>query len=117
MPLRGVKVVDLTRIIAGPFCTCLLADFGADVIKIESRPHGDPTRQQGAIKDGFSWYFAQFNRNKRSVALDLRKAEGKQVLADLIRKAEVMVENFRPGVLDEMGFSKERLDALNPKLR
>jgi CoA:oxalate CoA-transferase len=116
MPLEGIKVVDLTRIIAGPFCTCLLADLGADVIKIEQPGRGDPTRMQGAVVDGLSWYFVQFNRNKRSVTLDLRTPDGKAVLDDLIRGADVLVENFRPGVLDKMGLSRERLDALNPRL-
>jgi CoA:oxalate CoA-transferase len=116
MPLTGVRVVDLTRIIAGPFCTCLLADLGADVIKIETPGRGDSLRQQGVLVDGFSWYFAQFNRNKRSVTLDLRKEEGKAVLAELLRSADVLVENFRPGVLAEMGFPETRLEELNPRL-
>lgn len=116
MPLSGIKVVDLTRILAGPFCTQLLADLGADVIKIEPPGRGDPVRDQGAIKDGLSWYFAQFNRNKRSLTLDLRQGEGKEVLAALIRRADVLVENYRPGVLDRMGFDGARLEALNPAL-
>ncbi len=116
MALSGIRVVDLTRILAGPFCTMLLADMGADVIKIESPGGGDPVRNQGAMKHGVSWYFAQFNRNKRSLTLDLRSAEGKAVLADLIRGADVLVENYRPGVLDEMGFDQARRDALNPNL-
>ena len=114
--LAGVRVVDLTRFLAGPFCTQLLADMGADVIKVES-PGGDPVREYGARNaHGISAYFAQFNRNKRSIVLDLRSAEGREALADLIRGAEVLVENFRAGVLDEMGFDAERLDALNPRL-
>jgi crotonobetainyl-CoA:carnitine CoA-transferase CaiB-like acyl-CoA transferase len=116
MALSGVRVVDLTRILAGPFCTMLLADMGADVIKIESPGAGDPVRRQGAIKHGVSWYFAQFNRNKRSATLDLRQAEGKAVLAELVAKADVLVENYRPGVLAEMGFDAARLEALNPRL-
>ena len=116
MALSGIRVIDLTRILAGPFCTMLLADMGADVIKIEAPGAGDPVRRQGAIKHGFSWYFAQFNRNKRSLTLDLRSAAGKAVLADLIAGADVLVENYRPGVLDEMGFDSARLQALNPDL-
>ncbi len=116
MALAGIRVVDLTRILAGPFCTMLLADMGADVIKIESPKGGDPVRGQGVIKDGVSWYFAQFNRNKKSLALDLYRPEGKAVLADLIRRADVLVENYRPGVLAEMGFDEDRLNALNPAL-
>ena len=104
MPLTGVKVLDLTRVLSGPFCTALLGDMGADVIKVEA-PEGDSVRGQGAIKDGLSWYFAQFNRNKRSIRLDLRKPEAKAILARLIERSDVLVENFRPGVLARMGFS------------
>ena len=116
MPLSGIRVVDLTRILAGPFCTQLLADLGAEVIKVEPPGRGDPVRGQGAIKDGLSWYYAQFNRNKKSITLDLYTDDGKEVLADLIRRADVLVENFRPGVLGEMGFDAARLEALNPAL-
>ena len=116
MPLAGIKVVDLTRILAGPFCTQLLADLGAEVIKIEPPGRGDPVRGQGAIRDGLSWYFAQFNRNKKSLTLDLYADEGRAVLADLIRQADVLVENYRPGVLASMGFDPARLLELNPAL-
>jgi CoA:oxalate CoA-transferase len=116
MPLSGIFVVDLTRILAGPFCTQLLADLGAEVIKVEAPGQGDPVRGQGAIRDGLSWYFAQFNRNKRSISLDLYKDDGKAVLADLISRADVLVENYRPGVLEKMGFSQARLGELNPDL-
>ncbi|HBK07338.1 MAG TPA: carnitine dehydratase [Acetobacteraceae bacterium] len=115
MPLSGVKVLDLTRVLSGPFCTALLGDMGADVIKVEA-PEGDSVRGQGAIKDGLSWYFAQFNRNKRSIRLDLRKPEAKAILGRLIEQADVLVENFRPGVLARMGFDDERLKALRPSL-
>ncbi len=114
-PLTGIRVVDLTRVLSGPFSTMLLADMGADVVKIET-PQGDTVRGQGASVNGLSWYFASFNRNKRSVVLDLRKAEGKDVLARLLATADVLVENFRPGVLAEMGFDEARLAALNPRL-
>ncbi len=116
MPLSGIRVVDLTRILAGPFCTQLLADLGAEVIKVEQPGRGDPVRGQGAIKAGLSWYFAQFNRNKKSIALDLYQDKGKRVLEDLLRRADVLVENFRPGVLERMGFSERRLRELNPRL-
>lgn len=115
MPLSDIRVVDLTRILAGPFCTQLLADMGAEVIKIET-PAGDPVRRQGVEREGMSWYFAQFNRNKRSVVLDLYTDAGKAVLSRLIETADVLVENYRPGVLDKMGFDQARLDALNPRL-
>jgi len=115
-PLSGVRVVDLTRILSGPFCTMLLGDMGADVVKIEDLGSGDPVRQQGAVVDGLSWYFAAFNRNKRSVALDLRSEEGKRSLDALIAQADVLVENFRPGVLAGMGYDEGRCRALNPRL-
>ena len=114
-PLDGLRVVDLTHVLAGPFCTMLLGDMGADVVKIET-PQGDTVRGQGEVVAGLSWYFASFNRNKRSVVLDLRKDEGKAVLAKLLERADVLVENFRPGVLAEMGFTEARLDAINPGL-
>lgn len=114
-PLQGVRVVDLTRVLSGPFCSMLLGDMGAEVIKIES-PSGDPVRGQGHHKNGFSWYFAGFNRNKKSVVLDLYSDEGRADLVRLIKTADVLVENFRPGVLAKMGFSQERLDELNPRL-
>ena len=116
MPLSGIRVVDLTRILAGPFCTMMLADMGAEILKIETPGQGDPLRGQGVIRDGLSWYFAGFNRNKRSVALNLRSAEGKEVLARLIAGSDVLVENFRPGVLEAMGFGAGRLKALKPDL-
>lgn len=115
MPLTGVKILDLTRVLSGPFCTALLGDMGADVIKVEA-PEGDSVRRQGAIKDGLSWYFAQFNRNKRSLRLDLRKPEAKAILARLIQRSDVLVENFRPGVLARMGFDEARLKDLRPSL-
>src|SRR5262249_24630040 len=116
VPLSGIKIVDLTRILAGPFCTMLLADMGADVVKIETPGVGDPLRQQGAMRDGLSWYFAAFNRNKRSLSLNLRTEEGEAVLARLIAASDVLVENFRPGVLAQMGFDENRRKALKPDL-
>ena len=116
MPLSGLRVVDLTRILAGPFCSMLLADMGAEVIKIESPGVGDPVRRQGVMRDGLSWYFAAFNRNKRSLTLNLRHPEGRAVLEKLIARSDVLVENFRPGVLASMGLDQGRLDALNPAL-
>jgi CoA:oxalate CoA-transferase len=116
MPLSGIRVVDLTRILAGPFCTMLLADMGAEVVKIETPGQGDPLRGQGVIRDGFSWYFAAFNRNKRSLTLNLRHEEGRAALARLIENSDVLVENYRPGVVAAMGFDEARLNALNPGL-
>src|SRR6516164_3137690 len=114
-PLSGIRVIDLTRVLSGPFSTMLLADMGADVIKIEP-PQGDTVRGQGELVNGLSWYFASFNRNKRSVVLNLREDEGKAVLARLLEGADVLAENFRPGVLAEMGFTEQRLTEINPRL-
>src|SRR5579875_1960503 len=107
-PLTGIRVLDLTRVLSGPFCAMLLGDLGADVLKVEA-PEGDLLRNTGAKRDGLSWYFASFNRNKRSLRLDLRKPEGREVLAKLIQRADVLMENFRPGVLARLGFDEARL--------
>jgi len=106
LPLSGLRVVDLTRILAGPFCSMLLADMGAEVIKIETPGEGDPVRRQGVVRDGLSWYFAGFNRNKRSLTLNLRHPEGRAVLEKLIAGCDVLVENFRPGVLADMASTR-----------
>lgn len=113
MQLQGVRVVDLTRILSGPFCTLMLADMGADVIKVEPL-EGDPLRAQGAMVDGLSWYYAAFNRNKRSLVLDLRSDQGRAALHRLIATADVVVENFRPGVMASMGLDWPTLTALRP---
>ena len=90
--------------------------MGAEVIKIKTPGEGDPVRQQGAIREGLSWYFAGFNRNKRSLTLDLRQDAGREILSQLIARGDVLVENFRPGVLQPIGFDETRLKALNPRL-
>jgi len=113
--LSGIKVIDLTRVISGPFCTLLLADMGAEVIKIEP-PKGDNVRNQGEFVDGYSSYFAQFNRNKKSVVLDLYQNEDKEKLKLLLKNADVIVDNFRPGVLAKMGLGSETLTSINPRL-
>jgi crotonobetainyl-CoA:carnitine CoA-transferase CaiB-like acyl-CoA transferase len=115
MPLTGIRVLDLSRVLSGPFCSMLLADLGADVLKVEA-PDGDPIRGQGAMRDGLSWYFAAFNRNKRSLRLDLRQPAGREVLARLVQRSDVLLENFRPGVLARLGFDADRLRALRPSL-
>ena len=113
MHLQGVRVVDLTRILSGPFCALLLADMGAEVIKVEP-PGGDPLRAQGVIVEGLSWYFAAFNRNKRSIVLNLRRTAGKEALRRLIVTADVVVDNFRPGVMADLGLDWPQLAALRP---
>ncbi len=115
LPLSGMRIVDLTRVLSGPFCTMILGDLGADVIKVETA-EGDTVRVQGAVREGLSWYFAGFNRNKRSVVLDLKSAEGRVALERLVEGADALVENFRPGVLDRLGFTPARLAELNPDL-
>lgn len=116
MQLAGIRVVDLTRILSGPFCSMFLADMGAEVIKVEDPDEGDPIRKQGEARNGYSLYFASFNRNKRSITLDLRSEEGKAILRDLIRRADVVVNNYRPGVMDKMGFGRDALRTLKPDI-
>lgn len=114
--LSGIRVVDLTRYLSGPTLTMLLADLGADVVKVESLPTGDPARQSGPFDSSESVYYMASNRNKRSVALDLRSPEGMQACRELIRSADVFVQNFKPGTADNMGLSAETLHELNPGL-
>ena len=116
MQLQGIRVVDLSRIVSGPFCSMFLADMGAEVIKIEGVDDGDPVRHQGILRQGFSLYFASFNRNKRSLTLDLRSAEGKEVLRRLIATADVVLDNFRPGVMEKIGLSRAELERIKPDL-
>ena len=116
MQLTGIRVVDLSRILSGPFCSMFLADMGAEVIKIEDVDEGDPVRRQGVLRGGYSLYFASFNRNKRSLTLDLRSAEGKAVLRKLIATADVVLDNFRPGVMDRIGLSRDEMRRLKPDL-
>lgn len=115
-PLQEITVVDLSRALAGPYCTSLLADMGADVIKVESTNGGDTSRQWPPFQEGHSLYFDSVNRNKASVCLDFYSAEGRTVLERLIAGADVLVENFKPGTLAKMGLTAERLDELNPEL-
>lgn len=115
-PLEGLKVVDLTRVLAGPFCTMLLADRGAEVIKVEEPGLGDEMRGWAPSIDGWGVYFLGVNRNKKSVALDLKTAEGVEALWRLLQGADVLVENFRPGSLSQLGFSPEAIRERNPRL-
>jgi crotonobetainyl-CoA:carnitine CoA-transferase CaiB-like acyl-CoA transferase len=116
-PLAGVTVLDLTRVLSGPYCTMLLADMGARVIKIEQPGRGDDTRAWGPpFINGESTYFLSINRNKESVALDFKRPEGRRVLDALIARADVVVENFRPGVLARLGLDYGTLAAAHPRL-
>ena len=114
--LEGIRIIDLTTIYSGPICTSILGDQGADVIKVES-PEGDWIRSIPNIaRNGVNGAFAMMNRNKRSVMIDLSTDEGKDLLRSLIKDADVLVENYRPGVMDRLGFGYDVLEALNPKL-
>lgn len=116
-PLRGVRVLDLTRVVSGPFCTMLLGDLGAEVIKIETPEGGDESRAFGPpFVGGESAYFLSVNRNKRSVSLNLKAPEGRDILEQLISISDVLVENFRPDTLGRLGFGDEVLRRLNPRL-
>jgi succinate---hydroxymethylglutarate CoA-transferase len=115
-PLSGIKVLDFTRFYAGPFCTMLLGDLGADVVKVE-QPGGDPTRRHGPpFHAGESMSFMAANRNKRSIVLDLSDANDRQTAVELAASADVLVENFRPGVMERLGLGFETLAKQNPKL-
>ena len=115
-PLAGIRVLDLTRALSGPFCTMILGDLGADVVKIEPADHGDMTRSWGPYVDGQSTYFMSANRSKRSVALDFRKPAGLALVRRMAGASDVVVENFRPGVADEMGLGYEALRENNAAL-
>ena len=121
-PLAGLRVIDCSTVLAGPYCTMLLADLGADVVKVEP-PDGDATRRWGppwvgSEADGTrtAAYYLAVNRSKRSIRLDLRRAKGAAVLRGLLVGADVLVENFRPGSLDRLGFGDAVLRELNPRL-
>jgi formyl-CoA transferase len=115
--LDGVRILDFTHVQSGPTCTQLLAWFGADVIKVERAGAGDVTREQlRDVPDADSLYFTMLNHNKRSITLDTKSAAGKDVLEKLIKRCDVLVENFAPGALDRMGFTWERIQSLNPKM-
>lgn len=116
-PLEDIKVVDLTRVLAGPYCTMLLADMGADVVKVERPGTGDDTRGYGPpFVNGESAYFMSVNRNKRSVTLNLKDEQGQRILGRLLETADVVVENFRPGQMESFGFGYETAKVVNPRL-
>lgn len=116
LPLEEVVVMDLSRALAGPYCTALLGDLGADIIKVESAKGGDSTRTWPPFEDEHSLYFESTNRNKRSIAVDFYSEQGRQLLWDLAAEADVLVENFRPGVLAKMGLAPDQLREVNPGL-
>ena len=114
--LAGLKVIELGQLIAGPFAAKTLADFGADVIKVEPPGAGDPLRKWRLLKDGTSVWWQIQSRNKRSVAIDLKSAEGQQLVRTLASEADVLIENFRPGSMEQWGLSPDALLAINPRL-
>ena len=115
-PLDGVRVLELGSFIAGPFAGQLLGDYGADVIKIEAPGDGDPMRRWGVTRDGDSLWWPAIARNKRSVVLDLRDERARQLVRQLAERCDVVLENFRPGVLDRWGLGYQALAAANPRL-
>lgn len=116
LPLQAIRVLDLSRFLAGPFCTTILGDLGADIIKIEALPRGDPYRSAPPFHNGESVSFLAIHRNKRSIAVDLRKGEGLALVRQLADKVDVVVENFRPGTMEKMGLAYELLSDTNPRL-
>lgn len=115
-PLKGLKVIELGTLIAGPFCARLLAEFGAEVIKIESPDGGDPLRQWRKLYKGISlWWFVQA-RNKKSVTVNLKSPQGQEIVRKLVKDADIVVENFRPGALEKWGLGWDRLSTINPGL-
>jgi crotonobetainyl-CoA:carnitine CoA-transferase CaiB-like acyl-CoA transferase len=115
-PLQGLRVIDLTRVLAGPFATQSLGDLGAEVLKIEPPGGGDETRRFPPFIAGESHYFLGINRNKKSLVIDLSQAAGADILRRLVATADILVENYRPGVMDRLGLGYEALAALNPRL-
>ncbi|GIW22000.1 MAG: hypothetical protein KatS3mg068_1007 [Candidatus Sericytochromatia bacterium] len=116
--LEGIRVLDLSRVVSGPYCTMLLGDLGAEVIKVEHPKNFDETRTWGPpfFSNGNSAYYIAVNRNKKSITLDIKTKEGKKILEDLIEQSDVFVENFRNGVIDRLGFSYERVSKINPQI-
>ncbi len=115
-PLNGTLVVDLTRVLAGPYCTMVLSDLGARVVKVEVPGQGDDARQIGPWLDGRSAYFMSLNRGKDSIALDLKSPAGRGVFERLLEEADVLIENYRPGTMERLGYSWERLRGAYPRL-
>ncbi|HXP98205.1 MAG TPA: CoA transferase [Telmatospirillum sp.] len=113
--LAGLRIIDLTRVLAGPFCTMMLADMGADVIKVEEPGKGDDSRHFAPFRNGESAYYMNLNRNKKGVTLNL-KGKGRDIFLELIKTADVVVENYRPGTMDKLGLGYETLKAINPRL-
>ena len=116
LPLQGVRVLDLSRLLPGPYCSQMLADFGADVVKLEDVERGDYLRDFPPCGERWSVLYDSVNRNKRSITIDLKQEAGKAVFRDLVRQYDVLIEGFRPGVMDKLGLGYESLREINPRL-
>lgn len=114
--LAGVKVLDLTRVLAGPFCTMMMADMGAEVIKIEVPGSGDDSRQFAPFINGESAYYMNLNRNKKGITLNLKKQEGKRLFLEMVKKSDFVIENYRPGTMEKLGLGYEELAKVNPRI-
>ncbi|GAG68604.1 unnamed protein product, partial [marine sediment metagenome] len=115
-PLEDIVVLDLTRVLAGPYCAMILANLGAKLIKVERPKTGDDSRSFGPYKNGQSAYFVSLNRGKKSIAIDLKKPEGKQIIKELAKVSDVVLENFRPGTTRKLGLSYDVLSKINPRI-
>lgn len=114
--LLGIRVLDLSRVLAGPYCTMLLADMGAEIIKLEIPGRGDDSRQFPPFKDGDSVYYVNLNRGKKGITVNLKHPEGKQIFLELAKACDVLLENFKPGTMERLGLGYETLKAVNPRL-
>ena len=115
-PLTGIKVLDFTRVYSGPYCTMMLADLGAEVVKVERKGIGDDTHHFAPVKDGESAYFTYLNRNKKSIGLNLKSEEGVKIVKEMAGWADIVVENFSPGVVDKLGIGYKDLKEVNPRI-
>ena len=114
--LKGVRVLDLTRVLAGPYSTMILSDMGAEIIKIEQPGKGDDTREMGPFQNGQSIYYITNNRNKKGITLNLKTPEGKELFKEMVKKADLVVENYRPGTMEKLGLGYDVLQEINPRI-
>ena len=115
-PLQNIKILDLSRVLAGPYCTMILSDLGAEVIKVEIPETGDDSRCFGPFKNGQSLYFLSINREKKSISLNLKSERGKEILKDLVKQVDVVIENYRPGTMEKLGLGYDTLKEVNPAI-
>ncbi len=115
-PLEGIRVLDFTHVLAGPYATMILGDLGAEVVKIERPKIGDDSRGFGPYKNGESAYFANINRDKYGIVLDLKSSKAKDIVRELVKKSDVVIENFKPGTMEKLGFSYEEFSKINPRI-